>query len=155
MGFVPNMVRTITLYGDPVLRQKCDPVPAVTDDIRKLADDMIETMRHAEGVGLAAPQVGVSLQIAIVDVGVEDESVTLLKLDSAPADLSAVSPLVFLNPELTLDGIQALQVEGCLSIPDVRAPVRRPTIVHLNYLGLDGKKTHSDRRRPARPRRAA
>ena len=133
------MVRTITIYGDPVLRQKCERIGSVTDEIRQLATDMIETMHDAEGVGLAAPQVDVSLQIAVVDVGLDDESVSLIELDGKPVGPDAVSPLVFLNPELTLDGQQELVVEGCLSIPDVRAPVRRPAIVHLKYTGLDEK----------------
>ncbi len=133
------MVRTITLYGDPVLRRKCSPIDSVTDDIRQLADDMIETMRDAEGVGLAAPQVGVSLQLAVVDVSVEDESVTRVELDGKPVTLAAVSPLVFLNPELELTSERELRVEGCLSIPDVRAPVSRPASVIMRYTDLDGQ----------------
>lgn len=133
------MVRTITLYGDPVLRQKCSPVDSVTDDVRQLAADMIETMHDAEGVGLAAPQVGVSLQLAVIDVSIEDQSVTRIELDGKPATLADVSPLVFLNPSLEFDSQRELRPEGCLSIPDVRAPVSRPATVTMRYTDLDGR----------------
>src|SRR6202158_4454960 len=102
------MIRPILKYGDPVLHQKARVVEAITPDIDRLVDDMIQTMYAAPGVGLAAPQVGVPLRIFVVDVS----------LGPDPAGL-----IVMINPQfVTREGMQ-LEEEGCLSLPGFEATV--------------------------------
>ena len=111
----------IRVLGDPILRQETTPVAAITDELRTLIDDMFETMRKAQGIGLAAPQVGRAERIAVVDVG--DES----------------GPLVLVNPEIVASSSETERSEeGCLSIPDVFGDVERPERVTVRALDRDG-----------------
>lgn len=132
------MILDITQYGDPVLRERCKPVEEVTDEIRKLVDDMLETMYDAHGVGLAAPQVGVALRLAVVDVAHDPECVTFLKINGEDAELAEHMPLVFINPELDFGDQKESDSEGCLSIHDVRAEVKRPASIRAKLPQLDG-----------------
>jgi len=117
------MIRPILKYGDRMLHDPAQPVDAITPEITRLIDDMIETMYAAPGVGLAAPQIGVPLRIFVVAISVGRD----------PAGL-----LVFVNPEiLERDGMQ-LEEEGCLSIPGFEATVVRPSRVVLKGLDRDG-----------------
>ena len=134
------MIRPIVQYGNPVLRQKCPPVQELTDEVRALAVDMLETMYAANGVGLAAPQVGVRLRLAVIDVAHDPECVTLLRVDGAEVALDALMPLVFLNPELELGGEKVADQEGCLSIREVRCLVTRPEQVKARLTLLDGQR---------------
>ncbi|MBK1829760.1 peptide deformylase [Verrucomicrobiaceae bacterium R5-34] len=132
------MILDITQYGDPVLRKKCKPVQVVDETILKLAEDMVETMVDANGVGLAAPQVGEELRMAVVDVSHDPDCVSFLKVNGEDAKMEDIMPLIFINPELELDGPRESDSEGCLSIHDIRANVRRPTIVKAKLELLDG-----------------
>ncbi len=118
--------RTILLHPDPRLKAVCDPVDAFDKDLRALADDMLETMYDAPGIGLAAPQVGVMNRMLVMDC-VKD-------------DLAAAEPMVLINPRV-IDASTDLNVydEGCLSIPDQYAEVERPARVKLEWSDLDGK----------------
>jgi peptide deformylase len=136
------MILPIVLYGEPVLRLKCKPVTTVTAEIRELAANMIETMHEARGVGLAAPQVDVSLQLAVIEVPADEESVTYVRLDGEDKTLAEVMPLVFLNPRLDLGKDKVIGEEGCLSIPRLREKVRRSAGVKVVYETLDGE-THT------------
>ena len=108
----------IRVLGDPVLRNDTTPVDGITDELRMLAENMFETMYVAKGIGLAAPQVGRSERIAVVDV---DDT-----------------PLVIINPEIvTADGKSKAE-EGCLSIPDIYGDVERASAVHIRALDIDG-----------------
>lgn len=133
------MILPIVLYGNPVLRMKCKPVTQVTDEIRKLAADMIETMHDAHGVGLAAPQVAVPLQLAVIEVPPTDESVTVLRVNGEPRTLAETQPVIFLNPKLELDSSKVTGEEGCLSIPELRNEVRRSGVVRVTYQTLEGE----------------
>ena len=114
------MIRPILKYGDSLLHAKARSVDAVTADIERLIDDMIETMYAAPGVGLAATQVGVPLRIFVVDVSVGRDAGGLM---------------VWINPEFVeRDGVQ-LEDEGCLSVPGFNATVMRP--VRAVVKGLD------------------
>ncbi len=117
--------RPIILYPDPILRAVAAPVERIDRDTLRLLDDMLETMYVAPGVGLAAPQVGVSRRIFVAD---------LAKGEQPPA------PRFFLNPEILQLG-EALRVyeEGCLSIPEIFAEVERPSTVVLRYLSREGE----------------
>jgi peptide deformylase len=117
-------LRPILKYPDPRLKQKAEPVKEITDEIRKLVDDMAETMYAAPGVGLAANQVGVLLRVFVIDIAAEDE----------PSELR-----VFINPEiLATVGTQTWE-EGCLSFPGVTEEIRRAERVRVRALDREGK----------------
>jgi len=134
------MILPIVLIGDPVLRTKCKPVTAITDDIRTLAANMLETMHDAHGVGLAAPQVARSLQMAVIEVPHDPEkpTTTMVKLDGREVSVPELGPVVFLNPKIELHKEKVSGEEGCLSIPGYRDDVRRSATIKVSYLGLDG-----------------
>jgi peptide deformylase len=114
----------IRLYPDPVLREKCPPVERFDGELRDLAADMVETMHAAPGVGLAAPQVGALLRLALVDLSVGKD----------PEEL-----LVLVNPEVLGEEGLATEVEGCLSIPDLTDKVERPERIRLRAHDLQGR----------------
>jgi len=119
------MIYPIVAYGDPVLRKDCEEIEEYTDDIKQLIDDMFETMYESEGVGLAAPQIGKSLRLFVVDASPfsEDEP-----------DLEGFKQ-VFINPEIVSEsGKKWSFTEGCLSIPGVRESVMRKEKIVVNYL---------------------
>jgi peptide deformylase len=118
-------IKPLIILPDPVLRQVSKPIERVDAPLRKLADDMLETMYDAPGIGLAAIQIGEPLRMLVIDLAKEGEE---------PA------PHVFINPEI-LEKADARSVyeEGCLSIPDYYAEVERPATVRVRYLDRDGK----------------
>ncbi len=132
------MIRDIVLFGDPVLREKGAKIDQVTDEIRALAGDMVETMKEAEGVGLAAQQVGQALQLAVVDVSGAEEPATYLRVNGEETELADLMPLVFLNPGVESAGAPASDTEGCLSFPDIRAEIKRPQAIRARLETLDG-----------------
>jgi peptide deformylase len=133
------MIREIVLYGDPVLRLKCPPLTTITPEILALAEDMVETMEAAEGVGLAAPQIGETLRLAVIDVTGAENPCTFLKVDGEDANLADYMPLKFTNPELNIGKAKAVMNEGCLSFPDVRTEIRRGDAVKATLTLLDGR----------------
>lgn len=133
------MILPITQYGNPILRKKCRRITTVTDEIRTLADDMIETMKDAQGIGLAAPQIDRDLEIAVVDVSHDPECITFLKIDGVDARLEDYMPLVFINPVLELGKDKESSMEGCLSIQEINAEVKRPIVVKAKLELLDGE----------------
>lgn len=133
------MILDIKQYGDPVLRKKCQPVEEVTAETRKLAEDMIETMVDAQGIGLAAPQIGIDIRLAVVDVSHDPESISYLKVNGEEKSLEEVMPLVFINPELEFGKQKESYKEGCLSIQGILAEVRRPLDVVARLGLLDGR----------------
>lgn len=134
------MTLDIVLYGDPVLREKGRDVEVVDDEIRALADDMIETMRAARGVGLAAQQIGRPIRLAVVDVSHDPECISYLRIDGEDAALEDWMPMVFLNPQVTPGSTRETDTEGCLSFPDLRAEVRRPFDITAELTLLDGRR---------------
>jgi len=118
-------ILAIRIYPDPVLRVKCRPVTEFDSRLKKLAADMVETMHAAPGVGLAAPQVGVDLRLAVVDVSVGE-------------DPSQVRVLV--NPEVVehSGGLES-EVEGCLSLPGISDKVERPLLVTVRAQDVEGR----------------
>jgi peptide deformylase len=115
----------ITKYGEPILRAKGRRLEKVDDRIRELATNMIETMRAAKGVGLAAQQIGEALQLTVLDISQVEDRPSTLKVNGQEVDPVEAMPLVLLNPELDLGEETELGPEGCLSIPDVSADVMR------------------------------
>jgi len=132
------MILEITQFGNPILRKKCQRIETVDDTLLEFAQNMLETMIDADGVGLAAPQVDKDIRMAVVDVSHDPECVTFLKVNGEDAKMEDVMPLVFINPELELEGTRETESEGCLSIHDIRANVRRPGIVKAKLPQLDG-----------------
>ena len=119
-------VKPILIHPDPRLKKVCEPVVDFDADLRKLADDMLETMYDAPGIGLAAPQVGVMSRILTMDC-VKEENVS-------------PQPMVLINPEVTWSSEEENSYEeGCLSIPDQFAEVTRPAEVRVSWIDLDGK----------------
>ncbi|WP_417310379.1 peptide deformylase [Devosia sp.] len=122
--------RPILLLPDPRLRAVADPVEKVDDGIKALAQDMLDTMYDAPGIGLAGPQIGEMKRIIVMDLSREDE----------PND-----PIVMINPEITgmSDDIVSTE-EGCLSIPEVYYDVERPAEISVRYTDLDGNTVERD-----------
>ena len=121
------MKRDILIHPDPRLKKVCDPVPEVTEPLRQLADEMLETMYAAPGIGLAAPQIGVNARMLVMDCAKrEDEE-------------GSARPMCLINPEITWEA-EALSEheEGCLSIPDIYATVTRPEAVRVRFLDQTG-----------------
>lgn len=115
----------IILFPDPILRKNAAPVERVDAGLQRLIDDMLETMYRAPGVGLAAPQVGISRRLFVMDPARDQE----------PA-----APRAFLNPEIVASGDEMrLYEEGCLSIPEMFAEVERPAAVVVRYLSREGE----------------
>ena len=117
----------LVLYGDPALRRKTEPVEEIDDDLRHLVDEMFRVMFEEQGIGLAAPQVGVSKRVFVIDIPSEDED----------ADEEGLR-LVAINPEIVSKSGSDTDEEGCLSIPGVREKVTRPGSVVMHYIDLDG-----------------
>jgi peptide deformylase len=134
-----RMVRKIVRYPEPVLRAKCRPVTEITPEIRTLAADMLETMREANGVGLAAPQVAVDLQLAVIDVSHNPDCITFMKKDGEKVNMPKHMPIVLMNPILELGKDKEIGEEGCLSFPRLRADIRRSEAIKVSYMDLDGK----------------
>ena len=109
----------IHVLGSPILRQETQPVERMTDDLRRLTDDMFETMYAAKGIGLAAPQVGRSERLAVIDI--------------------ENNPIVIVNPEIIVRDGSARGEEGCLSIPEVFGDVDRALRVTVRALDRDGE----------------
>jgi len=119
-------IRPITIYGHPILRQQTRAVENIDDNLRTLVEDMIETMRAADGIGLAAPQVAESSRLCVVNMELIEE-------------VDETSPKAFVNPRIVeSDGTSTME-EGCLSIPEIRENVLRPERIKVTYLDLEGQ----------------
>ena len=132
------MILEIVKCGHPALREKGRRIEQVTPELRQLAVDMLETMRANNGVGLAAQQIGRAMLLTVIDVS-GSEIPSALLIDGQPQNLAAWLPLVLVNPRLS--NLQGEQVssEGCLSIPDVTADIKRAARVTVHAQTLDGQ----------------
>ncbi|MBY2911843.1 peptide deformylase [Rhizobium leguminosarum] len=118
-------IKPLIILPDPVLRQLSKPIERVDSDLQRLADDMLETMYDAPGIGLAAIQIGVPRRMLVIDIAREGEE---------------KQPQVFINPEIVkASDERSVYEEGCLSIPDYYAEVERPAVVSVKYLDRNGK----------------
>jgi peptide deformylase len=126
----------ILQYGDPILRTKGKRIEKIDERIRRLTQDMIETMRAANGVGLAAQQVGEALQLTVLDVSQVEDRPSTLKLNGKNVDPRAATPLVLINPEIKLAGETELAMEACLSFPEISGGIERAksVIAHAQTL---------------------
>jgi peptide deformylase len=118
------MIYPIVKYGNPVLERPAEPVTVFDSDLKKLVDDMFESMYAAHGVGLAAPQIGISRRLAVIDVTFKEDP---------------DAKLVIANPEIVRTEGRHTQNEGCLSIPEFREPVSRARKVTIRAQDVNGK----------------
>jgi peptide deformylase len=132
------MILPILKYGDPILRAKGKPIDNIDDRICELAANMIETMHAANGVGLAAQQVGEALQLTVLDVSLVEDRPSTLKVDGKDVDPKAAMPLVLINPEIELHGATETGVEGCLSFPEITGDIERAKSVIVRAQTLEG-----------------
>jgi peptide deformylase len=133
------MILEIVKYGDAVLRQKGKPVGEITEEVRALAEDMIETMRAANGVGLAAQQVGIAQQLTVLEVEATEERPSTMTIDGKEVDMAQWMPMVLLNPVLELGKEKESGNEGCLSFPEITAEIERSHWVKAKGRLLDGR----------------
>jgi len=123
--------RPILIHPDPRLKKVSAPVPDLSDDLRRLADDMLETMYDAPGIGLAAPQVGVNTRLIV--------------MDCVKAEGEAPRPLIMFNPEIiAASDERSVYEEGCLSIPEQYGEVERPAEVTVRWIDRDGREQQED-----------
>ncbi len=128
----------ILQYGDPILRAKGKRIEKIDERIRELTQNMIETMHAANGVGLAAQQVGEGLQLTVLDVSQVEDRPSTMKVNAEDVDPKAAMPLVLINPELQLTGETELATEACLSFPEITGGIERAKSVIARARTLDG-----------------
>ena len=130
---------SILQYGDPILRAKGKHIEKIDNRIRELAQNMIETMHAANGVGLAAPQVGESLQLTVLDVSQVEDRPSTIKLNGENTDAQSAMPLVLINPKIDLGSETEMGTEGCLSFPEITGEIERAKSVTVRAQNLDGE----------------
>ena len=127
------MIYPITTYGNEVLREKATPIINITDEIRKLAEDMLETMYSSNGVGLAAEQVGRTESICIIDIPPDAE-----KEEFRDKTAAIEMPLIMINPQIIATEGEQRDEEGCLSFPQIGVQVTRANQATVSYTTLEG-----------------
>jgi peptide deformylase len=132
------MKLSILQYGNPMLRAKGKRVDKIDNRIRELALNMLETMHAANGIGLAAQQIGEALQLTVLDVAQVEDRPSTLRLNGKEVDPKTAMPLVLLNPQISMNGEKELGIEGCLSFPEITAEIERSISVTAHAESLDG-----------------
>jgi len=133
------MKLSIVQYGDPILRAKGKRIENVDQRIRELAQNMIETMHAANGVGLAAQQIGEAIQLTVLDVSQVEDRPMEMKLNREIVDPKTVMPLVLVNPQVELGNKTELGTEGCLSFPEITGEIDRAISIVVRGQNLDGE----------------
>lgn len=133
------MIREIVKYGHQVLRQKGRRITEVNDETRQLALDMLETMDAARGVGLAAHQVGIPIQLTVIDVADVEDRPSSLSIGGRKVKIAEHMPLILLNPMLEVGPEKEVGIEGCLSFPELTADIVRATGVSVRAVNLEGE----------------
>jgi len=133
------MILPIVKYGNPILRAKGKPIAEVDSLVRSLASDMLETMHAANGVGLAAQQVGAALQLTVLDISQVEDRPSTLRLNDEDIDPAVAMPLVLVNPRIQLSDEISSGSEGCLSFPEITAEIDRAEAVEVEAETLEGE----------------
>jgi peptide deformylase len=133
------MKLSIVQYGDPVLRAKGRPVEKIGSDVRQLAQDMIETMHTANGVGLAAQQVGQAVQLTVLDISQVEDRPSTLKLNGRDVDPKGIMPLILINPKIELGREMEMGTEGCLSFPEITGEIERAKSIVARAQNLESE----------------
>jgi len=132
------MILSISQYGDPILRVKGKRIEKIDDHIRELAANMIETMHAANGVGLAAQQVGEALQLTVLDVSQVEDRPSTMKLNGEDVDPKTVMPVVLINPEIEIGAATETGTEGCLSFPEITGQIERAKSIIVRAQTVEG-----------------
>jgi len=132
------MIKPVILFADPVLRAVGAKIAEINGDVQQLAADMLDTMRSQDGVGLAAQQVGVALQLAVVDIREVEDRPSKMWINGEEVDPLPLMPMVLINPELVLSKERESGREGCLSFPKMSADILRSIRVQCRAQKLDG-----------------
>lgn len=138
MLFKKNKSFQVRVVGDPVLKENAARIDEITPEIRELANDMLQTVKVFDGIGLAAPQVGVSKRMVILDVPMPNKNTPM----TTPGEMMLLPrmPMVLINPEIIARSPETIEGdEGCLSVPDIYAPVVRNATVTLKTQTLEGE----------------
>lgn len=131
----------ILTYPDPLLREVSNPVDLFDDKLKKLTEDMLETMYDAKGIGLAAPQVGVLQRVVVIDTRPKDEEGRRYKYDEmAELEKTIIQPLVLINPKIIKGEGKTTFDEGCLSVPSFYETVQRYNVIEVETFDLEGRK---------------
>jgi len=130
---------SILQYGNPILRAKGTRIDRIDDRIRELAANMLETMHAANGVGLAAQQIGEALQLTVLDISEVEDRPSTMKLNGEEVDPKSAMPLVLVNPQISLRDETSIGTEGCLSFPEITGEIERAESVTARAETLEGK----------------
>jgi peptide deformylase len=130
----------IRKYGDPALRLKGKPVTEVDGRIRELADNMLETMRAANGIGLAAQQVGEAVQLTVLDISAVEDRPSTMAWNGREVNPNDYMPLIILNPQIETGPEKEIASEGCLSFPEISADIERAGWAKVEAQTLDGER---------------
>ena len=130
----------IRKYGDPALRAKGKPVAEVDGRIRELAENMLETMRAANGIGLAAQQVGEALQLTVLDISAVEDRPSTMAWNGREVNPKDHMPLIILNPRIETGPEKEVASEGCLSFPEISADIERAGWTKIEAQTLDGER---------------
>jgi peptide deformylase len=130
---------SILQYGDPILRAKGKRIEKIDQRIRELAQDMIETMHAATGVGLAAQQIGEPLQLTVLDVSQVEDRPSTMKVNGKDFDPQSAMPLVLVNPQIDPGGETEMGTEGCLSFPEITGEIERAKSITVRAQNLGGE----------------
>ena len=129
---------SILQYGNAILRAKGKRIEKIDDRIRELTANMVETMHAANGIGLAAQQVGEALQLTVIDISQVEDRPSEMKLKGKDVDPKAAMPLILINPEITLNEKTVVETEGCLSFPEITGEIARAKSVVARAQTLEG-----------------
>jgi peptide deformylase len=140
------MKLSIRQYGDPILRAKGKRVEKIDHRLRELATNMIETMHLANGVGLAAQQIGEALQLTVLDISQVEDRSSEMKLNGQEVDPKNAMPLVLINPEIELHSETEVGTEGCLSFPEITGEIERAVSIVARAETLDGERIEIEAR---------
>lgn len=135
------MILRVTQYGEPILRKVGEPLTEFDDDLAQLADDMVDTMYDEDGIGLAAQQVNLALQICVLDVRPPEGAAVPFNysFDGKQPPLELIMPMAIINPKVTItDKTEDVYEEGCLSFPGVNGKVTRPIGVRCEFQDTEG-----------------
>lgn len=134
------MLMRVTQFGEPVLKQAGEKIEVFDEALKKLSEDMFETMYAEEGIGLAAQQIGKAIQMFVLDLCVREKDIDFsYTLDGRTPPLDLIMPMVMINPEIETMGEELPYEEGCLSFPGIRGNIIRPTVVRVKYQDITGQ----------------
>jgi peptide deformylase len=133
------MILDVVKYGHPALRKKGERIEKITPEIKKLIEDMFETMYAAKGVGLAAQQIGKALQLTVLDVRGATDRPSTLEIDGKEANVETFMPIALINPEIKPIGDPVAGPEGCLSFPEIFGDITRPGMTEVKALNEKGE----------------